>query len=186
MSNEGTLDDLYLEWLYRNFVGVVSNRNPKRSFWGLTKQLYKTPYSWIIHDDKHRGEDGKELRRKFIEDCDIQDIEVNWLQDQCSVLEMLVGLACRAGFDTNEETGDWLWRFLTNLNLQGYNDRVYTALVMKEVDVIVQRWLNRTYEKNGVGGLFPLNHARQDQTQIKIWYQLQAYLLEGEGLKSVS
>lgn len=186
MSNEGTLNDIYLEWLYRNFVGSVTNRNPTSSFWGLTKQLYKTPYSWIVHDDKHRGEDGKELRREFINGSDMQDIEVNWLQEKCSVLEMLIGLACRAAFDTNEEPGDWLWKFLTNLELQSYSDRVYSADVMGEVDAIIQRLLNRTYEKNGAGGLFPLNHARQDQTHIKIWYQLQAYLLEGEGLESVS
>lgn len=186
MANEGTLDDIYFEWLYRNFVGSVTNRNPNSSYWGLTKQLYKTRYSWLIHDDKHRGEDGKELRRDFINGCDIEDVEVNWFQDHCSVLEMLIGLSCRAASDTNEEPGDWLWKLLANLGLQSYSDRVYSPTVAEEVEAIVQRFLSRTYDTNGVGGLFPLNNARQDQTQIKIWYQLQAYLLEGEALKSVS
>jgi len=186
VSSEGTLDDLYLEWLYRNFVGSVTNRNPNSSHWGLTKQLYRTRYIWVVHDDKHRGEDGKELRREFIECCDIEDVEINWLQIECSVLEMLIGLARRAAFETNEEPGDWLWRFLTNLGLQSYNDRIYTADVKGEIDAIVQRWLTRSYDTNGAGGLFPLKHARQDQTRIKMWYQLQAYLLEGEDIESAS
>lgn len=186
MNEEGTLDDLYLEWLYKNFVGAVSNQNPNSSYWELTKQLYTTRYSCIIRDDKHRGEDGKELRREFIDACNIQDIEVNWLQIECSVLEMLIGLARRAAFETDEEPGDWFWKFLNNLDLQSYNDRIYTTIVMEEVDAIIQRLLDRSYEKNGAGGLFPLEHARRDQTHVNIWYQLQAYLLEGNGLQDAS
>lgn len=184
MNEEGTLNDLYLEWLYKNFVGAVTNRNPNSSFWSLTKQLYKTPYIWIIHGDKNRGEDGKELRREFVEVCDIQDVEVNWLQEECSVLEMLIGISRRASFEAGGEPGDWFWKFLHHLDLHSYNDRIYNTIVMEEVDAIVRRLLDRTYEKNGAWGLFPLEHARQDQTQVEIWYQLQAYLLEGNNLEN--
>ena len=186
MNNEGTLNDLYLEWLYKNFVGSVTARNPNSTYWNLTKQLYKTRYVWVIHDDKNRGEDGKELRREFINACDIEDVEVNWLQEECSVLEMLIGLACRASFETGGEPGDWLWRFLNNLDLHSYNDRIYNTIVMGEVDAIINRLLDRSYARNGVGGIFPLKHARQDQTQVNIWYQLQAYLLEGNTLEDAS
>lgn len=186
MNKEGTLDDLYLEWLYKNFIGAITNRNPNSSYWELAKQMYTTRYAWVLRDDKHRGEDGKEIRREFIIDCDTQDIEVNWLQMECSVLEMLIGLARRAAFETNEEPGDWLWKFLRNMDLQSYNDRIYTPIVMEEVDAIIQRLLDRAYDKNGVGGLFPLAHAIRDQTQVNIWYQLQAYLLEGNGLQDAS
>lgn len=186
MNNEGTLDDLYLEWLYTNFVGAVSNRNPNSTYWELTKQLYQTPYTWVIRDDKNRGEDGKALRNEFIDACDIQDIEINWLQIDCSVLEMLIGLACRAAFETGGEPGNWFWKFLNHLDLQSYNDRTYNSIVRDEVDAVVQRLLDRSYEKNGVGGLFPLEHAKQDQTQVNIWYQLQAYLLEGDNLEDAS
>ena len=92
MSNEGTLNDLYLEWLYKNFIGAVSNPNPNRSHWKLARQLYKMPFTWRVMEDSRRAEDGKALRHEFINDCAIEDVEINWLQEDCSVLEMLIGL----------------------------------------------------------------------------------------------
>ena len=178
MSNEGTLDDLYLEWLYKNFVGRVTNRNPNSSYWKMSKQLYTMPFTWTIRNDKNRAEDGKELRQEFILDCNIEDIEINWLQIECSVLEMLIGLARRASFETGEAPGDWLWKFFNHLDIHSYNDRIYNSIIMGEVDAVVRRLLDRTYEQNGAWGLFPLTHARHDQTQVELWYQLQAYLME--------
>lgn len=186
MSNEGTLDDLYLEWLYKNFVGSVSNKNPNSTYWELARQLYTMPFTWTIRDDKNRAEDGKNLQDQFFEACDIQDVEINWQWRDASVLEVLIGLACRAAFETGEEPGNWLWKFLRNLDLQSYNDRVYSQIVREEVDAVVRRWLDREYDKNGVGGLFPLRHARQDQTQVNLWYQLQAFLLESTNLSDAS
>lgn len=184
MADTGTtLDNMYLEWLYTNFVDAVPKKNAAKSFWELTKQLYETPFSWIIPDDGNRAERGKELRQAFIRECDVQDIEVNWLQIDCSVLEMLAGLACRASFETWGEPGDWFWKFLENLGLNGYNDSVYSEAIMQEVDAVLRRWLDREYEKDGAGGLFPLRNATKDQTQVNIWYQLQGYLLEGNYLE---
>ena len=183
MSNEGTLNDLYLEWLYKNFVGAVSNPNPSRSHWELTKQLYKIRFTWNVQNDGNRAEDGKALRHEFINDCNVEDIEINWLQEDCSVLEMLIGLACRASFDSMRAPGDWFWTFLSNLEIQSYNDRVYSPMIMEEVDAVVQRLLNREYEKDGVGGIFPLHNARQDQRNVELWIQLQSYMYEWDSLE---
>lgn len=174
------LDELYLEWLYKNYIGAISNPNPERSCWQLAKQLYETPFTWIVDDDANRAERGKELRQQFIIDYDVDDIEINWLQIDCSVLEMMIALACRASFESWGEPGDWFWKFLGNLGLEGYNDRVYSEAIMQEVDAVLRRWLDREYDENGVGGLFPRTNAREDQRNVKIWYQLQGYLLEGD------
>lgn len=181
-ETETTLDNLYLEWLYSNFIGAVSNRNPEKSYWELSRQLYETPFTWILPDDANRAERGKELRQQFINECNIQDVEINWLQLDCSVLEMLISLAGRASFEMWGEPGDWFWDFIKNLGLHEYNDLIYSKAIMREVDAVVRRWLDREYDKNGVGGLFPLKNANQDQTKLNIWYQLQAYLLEGNYL----
>lgn len=183
MSNEGTLNDQYLEWLYKNFVGAVSNPNPSRSHWKLAKQLYKMQFTWLIPDDANRSEDGKALRHQFINDCGVEDIEINWLQEDCSVLEVLIGLACRASFDSMGVPGDWFWKFLSNLEIQSYNDRVYSPVIKEEVDVVIQRFLDRNYEKDGVGGIFPVRNARQDQRHVGLWSQLQEYLLEWDVLE---
>jgi hypothetical protein len=168
--------------MYTNFIGSVSNRNPGKSYWELAKQLYSMPFTWVIPDDANRAERGKELRQDFIRECNVEDIEINWLHIDCSVLEMLVSLACRASFESWGEPGDWFWKFVDNLGLKGYNDAVYSKAIMQEVDAVVRRWLDREYEKDGVGGLFPRKDATLDQRQINIWYQLQGYLLEGDYL----
>ena len=36
----------------------------------------------------------------------------------------------------------------------------------------------RSYAFDGYGGLFPLRKPHQDQRNIEIWYQMQAYLME--------
>ena len=183
MDDDKPLDELYLEWLYKNYIGAVSNPNPERGFWKLAKQLYCMKFTWVLQDDQNRAEDGKALRDQFINDCDIQDIEIGWLQLDCSVLEMLIGLACRASFSSWGEPGDWLWKFLRNLGLGDYNDRIFNSTIGEEVDAVLSRLLDRTYGRNGDGGLFPCNDARQDQAQFPLWVQLQNYLLEGDYLE---
>lgn len=186
MNNEGTLDDLYLEWLYKRFIGSVSNKNPRTTYWELAKQLYTMPFTYPMRDDKNRAEDGKSLQDQFFDECDIEDVEISWQWREASVLEVMIGLACRAAFEVDEEPGNWFWKFIRNLGLQSYSDSVYSQIVKEEVDAVVRRWLDREYDKNGVGGIFPLKHARHDQTQVNLWYQLQAYLLESTDLSDVS
>jgi hypothetical protein len=183
MSEGRLLDDLYLEWLYTNYVGAVSNPNPSRSHWKLILRLYKTRFTWKLRDDRNRAEDGKALRDQFIDSQDIQDIEIGWLQEDCTVLEMLIGLACRASFSSWGEPGDWFWKFLRNLGLADFNDRIYNSYIEGEVDAIISRFLDRTYGRNGDGGVFPCDDARSDQTQTPLWAQLQNYLYEGDYLE---
>lgn len=178
----GTLDDLYLEWLYKNNFGPVNDRNPNHTYWHLAKQLYQKPFQWFIRDDRNRAQDGILLRDAFINECDIQDVEINWLQIECSVFELLAALAIGASYNSIGEPGEWFMKFLDNLQVLNYNDASYNQVAFEEVDLILEQLINRTYDKTGAGGLFPLNHAKNDQTNVTLWYQLSAYLLEGEYL----
>lgn len=182
MTEGRPLDDLYFTWLYQSFVGSLEDRNPEHSYWQLAEMLYKTPFTWVILDDANRAEDGKELRELFIKECDIQDIEINWLQLECSVLEMMIGLAARCSFESLGTPGDWFMKFMDNLGIRKFNDHayIYDPSTVDEVTAIIQRLLDRTYEKDGVGGLFPCNNASRDQTQTNLWYQAQGYLLEDD------
>jgi hypothetical protein len=56
-------------------------------------------------------------------------------------------------------------------------------MIVEEVDAVIKRLLDRNYEKNGVGGLFPMHDARHDQRQLELWSQLQFYVLEGDFLE---
>lgn len=183
MTDDRPVDELYLEWLYTNYIGAVTNPNPERSHWKLTVLLYQKRFTWRLKDDHHRAEDGKALRDQFISACDIQDIEIGWLQEDSTVLEMLIALANRASFASWGEPGDWFWKFLRNLGIAEYNDRIWNSYIQGEVDAIINRLLDRTYGRNGDGGLFPCSNAQTDQAQVPLWSQLQHYLLEGNYLE---
>ena len=79
--------------------------------------------------------------------------------------------------------GDWFWKFLSNLEIQSYNDRIYSSMIVEEVNAVIRRLLDRDYEPNGVGGIFPMHNARQDQRTVELWSQLQFYVLEGDFLE---
>ncbi|QFG13665.1 hypothetical protein PBI_SHEPARD_58 [Arthrobacter phage Shepard] len=180
----GTLDDLYLEWLYKEAVGSTRNANPAKSFWQIAKQLYSIPFEWLISNDDNRAEDGKTLREEFIVEEHIQDIDQDWMDLDCSMLEMLIALARRASFESSGEPGDWFWHFLRTMQIDRYSDLRYSTPVRDEIRKIVERIIYRKYERNGDGGLFPLRNARKDQRRVELWEQLSTYLLEGNYLEN--
>lgn len=173
------LDMMYLEWLYKRAIGALQQRNPSLTYWKLAKHLNSIPFHWSVRNDDNRSEDGKCLRDEFIEDMDIEDIEINWLQMDASMLEMLIALADRAGFETDMAAGDWFWIFLENLGLKTLSDRAWDDEAEQHVDEVCERVILRKYQRNGAGGLFPLRHATQDQRKVELAYQLATYLLEG-------
>lgn len=180
METEGRpLDEEYLEWLYRKAIGALKAKNPSVTYWKLAVKLSSTRFEWHISHDENRAEEGKGLRDEFIDEMEIQDIEIGWLQEDCSTLEMFIALAQRAAFESNLTPGDWFWVFMENLGLKEYNDRAYDEDAEQHIDEVCDRVNHRKYQRNGAGGLFPLRHATQDQRNIELWYQLAAYLLEG-------
>lgn len=179
---DGTLDDRYFTWLYSQ-VGVVRNRNPHRSHWKLCKTLYTVPFDWSVPNDDNRMEDGCELRWEFFGVEGITDADPSWMGMQCSMLEMLVGLSRRAAFESSGTAGDWFWKFLQNLDLKGYTDDIYTPQIERKVRHTLDRVIYRKYAYDGGGGLFPLHNPWMDQRKVELWYQLNAYLMEGKYLE---
>lgn len=179
-TDEGTLDDAYFEWLYSQ-IGAVRNKNPARNYWHLCRKLYTTEFIWFVPNDDNRVEDGKELRRLFLTSTRYHlDDPLNLFMDLgCSMFEMLVALARMAAFESERSPVEWFWRFMHNLELDAYSDDLYEISIEEEVEEVLDRLNKREYERDGKGGLFPLRHAREDQRDIELWYQLSSYLLEG-------
>lgn len=175
-----TLDNQYLEWLYIE-IGTVRNKNPKKSYWELAKQMYTKEFSWYIPHDDNRCADGIALRQEFVrsENIEIEEVDISWLELECSFLEMLIALARRAAFESFGTTGDWFWMFCSNLQLRHYTDAVYSNIIARKVDKTLDRVINRTYSPNGEGGIFPLKNPGRDQREVELWFQLQSYILEG-------
>jgi hypothetical protein len=170
------LDELYLEWLYSQ-VASVRFKNPQRTHWSLLRQLYSNEFVWFVPNDDNRAEDGRDLRHEFLEEKGISEVDPQWMGLGCSMLEMMIGLARRLSFEAEGEPRAWFWRLVRNLGLIDTND---TNTNTKEVNEIIKRVVDRTYQHNGHGGLFPLRFAVRDQRKVEIWYQLSAYLEETE------
>ena len=176
MEANGTIDDLYFEWLYGQ-IAAITNRNPARSYWSLARQLYMTEYVWFIPNDDNRAEDGKELRYEFHDQTNAP-VTKDWMELNCSMLEMLIALARRASFETGLEPLWWFWKLMENIELRNYTDITYNVAVQKDVEEKLERLCQRKYRKNGHGGLFPLSSTDKDQTEVELWYQMATYLLK--------
>ncbi|QJD49636.1 hypothetical protein HWD32_gp60 [Gordonia phage Secretariat] len=176
------LDELYFEWLYGQ-VAAVSQKNPARTYWCLLRLLHKTEFVWIVANDDNRMEDGRDLRREFIEEYDLDEPENDWLTIGCSMLEMLISLSRRLSFEDDEEedtTIEWFWHLLANIGLRVFNDEQLVTTEQEEFVVhILEEVIWRNYHSNGRGGLFPLRNPQENQRDVELWYQLSSYLMEG-------
>lgn len=168
------LDEMYIDWLYSQ-VARVNARNPARTYWSLCGQLFHRPFSYFVQNDENRAQDGIDLRLEFLDHAGLDNDDPLWMELDCSILEMLIALARRVSFETSMPVDWWFGHFLDNLKLKGFTDDNYND---REVDEILFDFINRNYSYDGFGGLFPLSEAKEDQTQVEIWYQMQAYLIE--------
>lgn len=150
----------------------------------MTKQLYVKEFVWFVPNDDNRIADGMALRDEFLREQGIDDVDRNWYDIGCSMLEMLIALSRQASFeDLNERTpGEWFGIFLQNMGLDRYNDRDYSDSLAQDVDEKLDLVIYRNYNKDGTGGIFPLKNPRDDQRKIELWYQMSAYLLENTSL----
>lgn len=169
------IDGQYFDWLYDQ-VGSVPHVRPSKTYMRLLEQLFFKEFVWIIPNDDNRAEDGRDLRHVFLEECRIKNVDPEWISLGCCLLELFIGISRRLSFEAGGEAIDWFWVLIKNLGLDKYTDD--RPLPKDEVNEILDDMIWRTYEPDGRGGLFPLQEANEDQRDVEIWYQLNAYLLE--------
>lgn len=170
------LDETYFVWLYSQ-VGSVKLRNRSKTYWTLLRFFYQKEFTWDrIERDGNRAQDGKDLRHEFLRETGTPMDEEGWLEMGCSFLELLIALAFKLQWDGGGECGYWFWLMVQNLGLEECTDAYPPD--EKIVDNILLKVTNRDYAYNGAGGLFPLMNPAEDQRDVELWYQLQAYLLE--------
>jgi hypothetical protein len=167
----------YFEWLYAH-VSNPAVKSPKKTYWNLLRQLHDKEFVYIIPNDDNRWFDGRDLRSEFWADVSTGPIPVRWPGPACSMLEMLVSLAKRLEFQTDEFLSSWFWTLLQNLDIAHFNDSTYNEPAARYIDEVLDNVIWRRYTYSGEGGLFPLGKSMQDQTKLEIWYQMHSYLLE--------
>lgn len=172
------LDEAYLVWLYSQ-VGSVDVRNRSKTYWKLLRFLYGKEFTWTkkVPRDANRASDGKNLRNRFIEDAGLRRVDTGWLNEACSVLEMMVALSWKMEFDSiGKDQADWFWEMIDNLGLTECTDANPGEDVV--LNAIINKVLNREYAPTGRGGLFPLDDPPEDQRGVELFMQSEAYLQE--------
>lgn len=177
------IENLYFNWL----CDIVHIDQIDRSYQLLASELHRTPFIAIVEHDENRGYDGIELRDEFVREERIMPDE-NELNGECTVFEMLIALARRMDFitsdpydfsDTSDKTAYWFWEMIDNLGLMDFDDDSYVRLEGNTcVGWAIDSLLRRDYDVDGDGGLFPLQYPTEDQRNVEIWYQMNAYMYE--------
>lgn len=175
---DSQVHELYFKWLCTPLL------EKKPDYWHLLRAMHNTVYRWSVPNDDNRGADGIKLRDEFVEFKDYGIYEWSILmQRPCTVLEMIIGVAIR--IEDFMDSGDftkWFWEMTDNLELLSYTDDGYYHKGGPEyVKQILTNLLDRNYQRNGNGGLFPLKNEKYDQRKIEIWYQMNSYLDEKYG-----
>lgn len=167
------LENLYFNWLCAKVL-QVENPTPSLTYWNLFRKLYCTEYVWLLSGDDNRVEDGLELREEFLIESGLPEDQA-WRYGLCSVFEMLIAFSRKAEFAAGETPVFWFWHFLENLGLRDVNDA--SDVPEEEIDEILYNFVWRGYDENGIGGIFPMDDAQNDQKQTEVWYQFSEYLV---------
>lgn len=142
-------------------------------------------FRWSIPQDESRATEGLMLREEFYNASNHIEDWVLFLDTPCSVLEALIPLSRRMdSLLTDEFKGDrsrvWFWEFIENLGLRPYdNNRIKTRLYDNcdyDIQTIINRWLDREFDFDGTGSIFPVPGAVGDQREISTIYQMYNYV----------
>ena len=166
----------YFCWLCNTYFG----EEYFSSHYRLVSAVFDCDFISIVENDCNREYDGLALRNEY--EALYPEFEGQvMLHERVNVLEVMIGLAKRMIFFGGREVSDWLKEMMTNLgfgedttsddvyDLYGGDDYVYNTL-----DIFV----NREYDPDGRGGLFPLDGTHANQREVALWYQMQAYIIE--------
>ena len=170
------IEDPYFDWL----CGKVWITPYKYRYIEMARILYSIKWrNDGIEMDENRANDGLSLRDEYLKKHDGPAI-----YGPCNMFEVLVALAKRMSFIMSNEhephlIAKYFWAIITNLGLERCSDDNWISVNGEfRVEEAMNRVLDRTYDANGSGGLFPLQRIRADQRHMEIWYQMQCWLTE--------
>lgn len=176
MTLKDGISNRYFEWMYDL---VCKDRYSKSiSYRKLITHLHSIEFIYSIPLDSNRANDGEKLRYRFALCQDCEELS-DYLDDPCSVLEMMIALAIRVeenildDVEIGDRSDQWFWEMISNLGLGGMNDRHYDRDFVQRT---IERFLYRDYEPDGKGGLFWIRNCDRDLRKIEIWCQFNYYI----------
>jgi len=165
---------------YINYLKVLVRGEEDSSYDLLLDRLWQKEYYSVLLNDQNRVKDGLLLR-------DIPDgPDYTDYYGPCSVLEMLIALSKRMEYEIdgsgyNITYRDLFWEMIENIGLKRFdNHAVIRDAQSYDIDDILTSWIERNYEADGTGGIFPIRNWERGrdkpQTRVEIWYQMMLYL----------
>ena len=170
-TNLTQIDYDYFEWLVSQ-IHIPNGKNYNELF----EVMHNTEFHWTIPNDDNRIQDGIDLRGYFL-DGRKKEIKL----EGATLLEILVSLSKKLAFTASGNPKKWAWKLLKNLRLTKMSDPLTEADVERINDVL-DALIWRTYQPNGKGGFFPLQHPEEDQTKVELWYQMNKYVMERDSV----
>lgn len=171
------IKNLYFRWLC-HFIRRNKKMGLSNTYTKLLWYLFNKNFYWSIDRDYNRAQDGLDLRYRFEDENGYYNID-SYLPEECSVLEMMIALSIRCeehimdNPDEGDRTAKWFWGMITNLRLDSMSDDYFDE---EATDHIIETFLSRKYQRDGLGGLFTVHKCTYDLRDIEIWYQMCWYL----------
>lgn len=146
----------------------------------LLRVAHTVSFYELVPNDTNRAVDGLELRDRY------HSAFGTWpdVPDYCTFLEMLIGLSIRMNDQTYavnhaDMSSYWFWKLMENLGVTDYHDESWeTPGAIESLVIRFGTVVERRYEPNGNGGLFPLRNPNKNQRTIELWYQMMSWLEE--------
>lgn len=161
-------DHEYFDWLYTQAFNGYKWRSAMTT-------LHKIRFVWdpYIEHDSNRASDGIQLRRDYLFECGEGRETYDFDLDDVSFFEVYVGLARKMAHLLDKS----LPSAMSYILRIGPFDPGMDA---EEIVEVARQVMNRDYDYNGVGGLFPLYSANRDQRDVELIYQMNLHVLEYE------
>jgi len=173
---EITLQEAYFNWLYLK----VQDRHELIT---VCQLMHQVVFIAVIQRDENRIAVAAGLRNEFarfsgsLGPAELADL----MEPECSVFEVLIGLADQADGMIPLTLAVWFRIFIENLGLDTYTDDHIDGHAYFSIEKIINRFNNRQYRPNGRGNIFPFKRSNPDQREIELWYQMGAYITQ-EGM----
>lgn len=167
--------DRYFKWLLER---VDDGKHNPDSYVKLLRLLHTTTFEWHIERDINRAADGKNLRYTY----EYMTHRTCEFSGDCTVLEMMVALACRMESDIMDNpefgnrTGQWFWAMINNLGLIRMTNSRFNEAKCKE---ILHDFMAPGDQKTTEIDLFYCStFSFQKWNNMEIWQKMTAWLNE--------
>lgn len=165
-------------------IDIIASGQKKRKYSRLLHDLYLIPFRYSLWLDESREADGLDMREAYLDTFGFAGQRD--FPEKCTVLEVLVAMCLRCerdvmGRSDKDRTDEWFWEMMYHARLTDYPDNLYRQ---REVCNIINRILDRKYDKNGDGSFFYIPGDNRNWRKADLWMQMMWQMdkkLEDEG-----